>query len=176
VAIKYPFIEDILRLYAANSSRVLDIGAGTGIYESAFKAGSYSGVDIEVSANKNVFQASAKNMPFDSNSFDLAFGVASIYLVGPECLREIHRVLKSGGTFALFEYRRSVLKNLRDAAGLNHVTWSPRQLRRELSQAKFIRIRRLSHRPSMKSFYLQPIAALKLTLKGSWVIFICAKK
>jgi len=175
MAIQYPFVLEILGLYKNDSSRVLDVGAGTGIYGESFATGTYTGIDVEVSSNEKVIQASALDMPFPSDSFDMAFGVASIYLAGANCLSEIHRVLKPGGVFLIFDYQQKVLKRLRHVSNIDHAVWSPRELRSELRQAGLKQIRRISHHPVKRSYYLQPIAALKLKLRGSWVIFVCRK-
>jgi SAM-dependent methyltransferase len=175
MAIKYPFILEILDLYKSDSAKALDIGAGTGIYGDDFAPGMYTGIDVEASSNEKVIQASALDMPFPSDSFDMAFGVASIYLAGANCLSEIHRVLKPGGVFLIFDYQRKVLKRLRHHSNIDHAVWSPRELRHEIRRSGFKEIKRISHRPVYRSYYLQPISALKLNLRGSWVIFACRK-
>lgn len=175
MAIHYPFVLEILDLYKNDSSKVLDVGAGTGIYGESFAAGTYTGIDVEVSSSEKVIQASALDMPFPSDSFDIVFGIASIYLAGTNCLSEIHRVLKPGGYFLVFDYQRKVLKRLRQASNIDHAVWSPRELRSEIRQSGFKKVQRISHRPVRRSYYLQPIAALKLKLRGSWVIFVCRK-
>lgn len=175
MAIRYPFVLEILDLYKKEYSKVLDVGAGTGIYGESFAPGMYTGIDIDVSLSDKVIQGSALNMPFLPNSFDIAFGVASIYLAGPNCLSEIYRVLKPGGTFLVFDYQRKVLKRLREKSNIDHVIWSPHELRCQLRHSGFNYVKRISHRPVRRSYYLQPVIALKLKLRGSWVIFVCQK-
>lgn len=175
MAIKYTFVIEILKLYSRDFAKVLDIGAGTGIYADSFDEGMYIGIDLEVSNSNKVIQGSALNLPFVNESFDLVFGVASIYLVGPNCLGEIRRVLKPNGVFIVFDYQRKVLKKLRQNTKVDHAIWTPRELRGEIKRSGFKRIMRISHRPVKRSYYLQPISALKLKFRGSWVIFVCRK-
>lgn len=175
MAIKYPFVLEIISLYKTDSAQVLDVGAGTGVYCDSFAEGMYTGIDLEVSSCEKVIQASALNIPFPSDSFDVAFGVASIYLAGANCLSEIQRVLKPGGVLLIFDYQRKVLQRLRETSKIDHAIWSPRELRREIRQSGFMKIKRISHRPVKRSYYIQPITALKLKLRGSWVIFVAQK-
>ena len=175
VAIKYEFVEEMLSLVYKQDAVVLDIGSGRSVYKKSLKVGKYVGLDPYIHDDPSVIQASALNMPFEDSVFDLAFSVASLYLIGPDCMEEIVRVLKPGGKLLIFDYNKRVLKGLKAKTDVEHVTWSPHSLRKELNRAGLIRIQRLTHRPRIKSYYLQPISALKLKFRGSWVIFICEK-
>jgi len=50
-----------------------------------------------------VCQGSAQKLPYDSDKFDLITAVETIYFWKdlPECFKEVHRVLKKGGRFAI---------------------------------------------------------------------------
>lgn len=175
MAIKYEFIEELLSLVYKQDAVVLDIGCGKSVYKNSMKVRKYVGLDPYIHDDPNVIQASALDMPFEDSVFDLAFSVASLYLIGPDCLEEVVRVLKPGGKLVIFDYNKRVLKRLKANTDLEHVTWSPHSLRNELDRAGLTKIQRLTHRPKIKSYYLQPISALKLKFRGSWVIFICEK-
>lgn len=175
MAERYEFIEKTISLVLKPDTLVLDIGCGKSVYKPVFAQQQYLGIDPFIEDEPDVTQASAVNMPFSDSTFDLAFGVASLYLIGPECFKEVFRVLKPGGQFLIFDYNKKVLERLKSVTGMDHATWSPHELRGELKRAGLVKIRRLTHRSKIKSYYLQPISALKLRLRGSWVIFICEK-
>ena len=175
VSIKYEFVEELLSLVCKPDAVVLDIGCGTSVYRNSMKVNKYVGIDPYVHDDPSVIQASALSMPFEDSVFDLAFSVASLYLIGPDCLEEIARVLKPGGKLVVFDYKKRVLKELKAKTNVEYVTWSPHSLRGELARAGLTKVQRLTHRPKIKSYYLQPTSALKLKFGGSWVIFICEK-
>ena len=175
MAIRYKFIEELLSLASNVNDIVLDIGSGASIYKRSIKIGKYIGIDPYISDDPYVVQASALDMPFEDDTFDFAFTVAALYLIGPNSFKEILRVLKPGGKFIIFDYNKTALRILRAKTKINHVIWSPHSLRIELREAGFIKVKRLTHRPKIKSYYLQPISALKLKFGGSWVIFLCEK-
>lgn len=99
---------------------ILEIGFGNGriMQEMCAKlnSGKVHGIDIsqeminlttkrlqeEVKAGKVILQkASVEQIPADDNSFDKAFTCNTIYFWPDleECAKEVHRVLKAGGTF-----------------------------------------------------------------------------
>lgn len=104
----------------AKDAAVLDAGCGGGANIKKLLAkcpqGQVKGIDYsEVSAEKSrkvnaaaisagrceVLQASVAELPFEKETFDLVTAFETIYfwpgLV--DCFREVHRVVKSGGTF-----------------------------------------------------------------------------
>ena len=102
--------------------RVLDIGCGGGatLHRMAEKVTSghvtgvdYSAVSVETSRRNNeknissgkmdVLEGSVENLPFADDSFDKIITVESFYFWPDpqENLKEVRRVLKSGGTFLL---------------------------------------------------------------------------
>lgn len=109
--------------------RILDIACGTGDSSIAlYKSGmAVTGVDIaekmmEIAREKNnrlekqkigtplpeyVF-GSAESLPFPDNSFDgvtISFGIRN-FNRRPQCLQEIYRVIKPGGTLAILEFAK----------------------------------------------------------------------
>ncbi len=123
---------------------VLDIGCGIGLIDrlltSRFK--SITGVDVEdgVIEKARAFNPGVdyrlydgRNLPFDDNTFDLAFAVNVMHHVPTaewqNFVNELHRVVKPGGLAAIFEHNpanpatRRVVRNCifdRDAVLLPH--------------------------------------------------------
>lgn len=107
----------IARLGIAPDARVLDIGCGSGwasrLIAQQAQAGSVVGIDIsdemvrvarESSSEFSNIQfqtATAEDLPFPDNDFTHAFSMESLYYYSdiPAALKEINRVLKSGGLF-----------------------------------------------------------------------------
>lgn len=101
---------------------ILDIGCGGGatlarmskrIQTGHLTGVDYSGVSVELSRNMNtddiqrgkmdILEASVEKLPFADKTFDKIITVESFYFWPHpvENLKEVHRVLKSGGTFLL---------------------------------------------------------------------------
>jgi SAM-dependent methyltransferase len=86
----------------------LDVGCGLRPYESCFPAGSYVGVDIEVSGRDAGLKApdhyyDGRTLPFSAGNFD---GIISTQVLEhvPDphgLLAEMHRVIKPGGTLII---------------------------------------------------------------------------
>ena len=97
----------------------------------------------KVNANvldKQVFitLASAEQLPYDDGKFDLVTAVETVYFWPnlPGCLQEVHRVLKSGGRFAiLVEVVDSDSKWTSVVEGMT--AYSPEDLKRLLDEAGF---------------------------------------
>ena len=99
---------------------VLEIGAGTGTNLARYGAGVTSLTMTEPDASMlrrlerkaatspgtKVFRAPAEDLPFDDDSFDVV--VSALVLCGvsdqPRALREIHRVLRPGGSLLFIEH------------------------------------------------------------------------
>lgn len=90
------------------SERWLDVGCGLRPYESCFPAGSYVGVDIEVSGRDADLKApdhyyDGRTLPFSADNFD---GIISTQVLEhvPDprgLLAEMHRVIKPGGALII---------------------------------------------------------------------------
>jgi SAM-dependent methyltransferase len=103
----------------AKSAAVLDVGCGIGNYALKLKqhVAAYAGVDVSkecvsVAARRypdDTFRHfDGQNLPFGPGSFDFAFAVCVFHHV-PTRMRaslaaDVLRVLKPGGTFAIFEH------------------------------------------------------------------------
>ena len=92
----------------APSDRWLDVGCGLRPYESYFPAGSYVGVDVEVSGRDPAMKTpdcyyDGRLLPFADRSFDGAFSTQVLeHVADPAALlREMHRVVKPGGSLLL---------------------------------------------------------------------------
>jgi ubiquinone/menaquinone biosynthesis C-methylase UbiE len=107
----------IAKLNVQHQARVLDVGCGSGWASRIFAAqadqGSVIGIDIsdemirvaressQAFPNLEFKLASAESLPFENEAFTHAFSMESLYYYADmiKALREIHRVLKPGGTF-----------------------------------------------------------------------------
>jgi ubiquinone/menaquinone biosynthesis C-methylase UbiE len=111
-------------LLAGAAGDVLEIGAGTGInlphYGPAVSTLTLTEPEPpmlqrlqrkvdERGMHATVLRAPAEDLPFESDSFDVAVSTLVLCGVGdqPRTLRELHRVLKPGGTLLFLEHVRS---------------------------------------------------------------------
>jgi SAM-dependent methyltransferase len=150
-----------------NGWTMLDIGCGGGATLKRLlkhsKGGTAYGIDIseesvakarKVNAamlDKRVFvsRGSAKNLPYDDGKFDLVTAVETIYFWPdlPGCLKEVSRVLKPGGQFAIMvevPNTDSVWTNLVDGM----TVYTPEELKNRLSTAGFTSIQVFRKKPS----------------------------
>ena len=142
-----------------DDAEVLDIGCGGGLNIKRLlkkaKKGHVYGVDISpVSVSKSkatnkkeigkrceVYQGSAEKLPFKDNSLDLVTAFETVYFWKniEDCFREVRRVLRSGGTFAVINdpgdpgkhwekiipgmvsYRPEEIKALMEKAGFGNI-------------------------------------------------------
>jgi arsenite methyltransferase len=107
----------IARMRISPEAHVLDVGCGSGwatrlIADYAFN-GHVTGIDIsdemirvaressQSQTNADFEIASAEQLPFSDHEFTHAFSMESLYYYRniPKALKEIHRVLKPGGSF-----------------------------------------------------------------------------
>ena len=96
-----------------------------------------------------VTQGSAEKLPYDDNKFDLVTAVETVYFWPdlPNCLKEVRRVVKSGGRFAIMV---EVLEN--DSVWTDVVdgmtAYSPEQLKEMLEGAGFVKTELHRRKPS----------------------------
>lgn len=146
---------------------MLDIGCGGGatlqrLLKRSKKAKVY-GIDISEESvakakkinaealDKQVFvtQGSAEKLPYDDGMFDVITAVETVYFWPnlPHCLKEVRRVLKPGGRFAIMI---EVLDS--DSVWTNVVegmtAYSPDELQKMLNEAGFIHTELHSKKPS----------------------------
>ena len=146
---------------------MLDIGCGGGatlkrLIKKSDNAKVY-GIDIseesvakarKVNADlldKQVFvcQGSAEKLPYDDGKFDLVTAVETVYFWPnlPNCLQEVHRVLKQGGKFTiLVEVVEGDSIWTRVVEGMT--AYSPEQLKKMLDDAGFVNTEIHRKRPS----------------------------
>lgn len=121
-----PYIADFARFEAAKDKDVLEIGVGLGADHQRFAAAGarLSGVDLTERAVRHTRQrlalfglasdlrvGDAERLPFDDDTFDLVYSWGVIHH-SPEtdaAAREILRVLRPGGRFAVMIYQRRSL-------------------------------------------------------------------
>ena len=137
---------------------MLDIGCGGGATLKRLlkrsKGAQVYGIDIseesvakarKVNANvldRQVFvtQGSAEKLPYEDNKFDLVTAVETVYFWPdlPNCLKEVRRVVKPGGRFAIMV---EVLES--DSVWTDVVegmtAYSPEQLKEMLDEAGFVK-------------------------------------
>jgi len=107
----------IARMQVMGDARVLDVGCGSGwatrLLADYASNGRVTGIDISDEmirvaresstdyANVDFQVAGAEQLPFTDSEFTHAFSMESLYYYPdiPKALKEIHRVLKAGGSF-----------------------------------------------------------------------------
>lgn len=119
----YPFVEPFVDFPSWAGKRVLEVGCGQGADLSRFATNGADtfGCDFtpkhcEISrrfvgvmgGSAQVVQASAVALPYESESFDLVYSFGVLLLVQDldAAVREIHRVLKPGGTVITMFYNQ----------------------------------------------------------------------
>ena len=79
---------------------VLDLGCGRKRYKDMFNVETYIGLDIDIRCKPDVV-ASAKEIPFDDESFDVVLSTQVLSTIDDtdQVFHEVYRVLRPGGIF-----------------------------------------------------------------------------
>lgn len=101
--------------------------------------------------DKQVFvqQGSASKLPYEDAKFDLVTAVETVYFWPnlPDCLKEVHRVLRSGGQFSIMvEVVDTDSKWMSVVEGMK--AYSPEQLKELLDAAGFVKTEIHCKKPS----------------------------
>jgi SAM-dependent methyltransferase len=137
---------DQLRAEGKSEARILDIGCGTGgNLETLSKFGQAEGVDISTEALdfcrarglNNVRQGAAETLPYESESFDLVTGLDVVEHLDDDVagLREMRRVLRTGGRVLLFVPAFMFLWGVQDDVSHHRRRYTLRELKGKLQQA-----------------------------------------
>lgn len=119
----YPFVPTIVNELLPPGGRVLEIGCGAKQYRPLL-SGEYVGLDLPDSPyleDPPEIAGSAESIAAPDASFDVVFAVAT-FLIVPDikaAFAECRRVLRPGGSLAVFDYQESVCRRLR-AQDPNH--------------------------------------------------------
>ena len=116
VADDYSLRVKLLALGEKGTSKVMDLGCGSGLWRNLFNGFDYTGVDqnqaminaaMDRLPDDTFVVSNGMSLPFDDGSFDLVFTAAVIqHNQTPDkekVLAEIHRVLKPGGAYLCTE-------------------------------------------------------------------------
>lgn len=182
-----PMVEHVLRCYVPPYGPVLEFGCGAARYRRLFGE-RYTGLDLpdSVYAEGTVLDVSgdARAMPFEDASFAAVFCVCVLHLVDParQAAVEARRVLREGGPFIVFDYRRKTLEDLARKGSPHSNFWSRGQLRGLLEDAGFSRtvlpaLPTPEGRPSALARFLRswPGSALHEAVseaKGGWNVVV----
>jgi SAM-dependent methyltransferase len=96
-----PKLAEFIDEYDLQGAKALEVGAGSGVLQDMVE--DYTGLDIAATAaryfHKTFVQGSATDLPFEDDTFDLAWTVWTLeHVPNPEkAMRELRRVVKPGG-------------------------------------------------------------------------------
>src|SRR6266567_1702635 len=142
------FLEPVCSNLESNRSRILDIGCGTGAnLEMLSRFGEAEGVDVSTEALafcrerglQNVRQGEAEHLPYEDGSFDLvtALDVVEHLDDDVEGLREMRRVLRTGGRAVLFVPAFKFLWGVQDDVSHHRRRYTLEGLKRAVCEAGF---------------------------------------
>jgi len=103
--IGYKELREFIDVYQLSGKRCLEIGCGRGAFQDFVE--DYTGIDfcnsVRPCLHKPFFQASATQLPFEDNEFDVIWTIAVLeHIHNPEkALLEMRRVLRPGGLLFL---------------------------------------------------------------------------
>jgi SAM-dependent methyltransferase len=140
--------QDLRRDLNAVRPRILDVGCGTGAnLEMLSQFGEAEGVDVSPDALafcrerglKNVWQGEAEKLPFEDETFELVTALDVVEHLDDDLagLREMRRVLKSGGRALLFVPAFMFLWGVQDDISHHRRRYRIPELRRVLKESGF---------------------------------------
>jgi ubiquinone/menaquinone biosynthesis C-methylase UbiE len=159
-------LQSIKKYAPKNKMKILDVGCGTGILMKTLSSvHDVSGIDYSEDAIsfcrlrelKNVKKASANDLPFENNVFDLVTCMDVLYHVGidiEKALHEINRVLKPQGILAINLPAFSFLYSSHDRAIETAKRFTKKEVKQLLLASNF-KILKLTY----WDFFLFPIVA-----------------
>ena len=147
-----------LNKYYRNRSdlKLLDVGCGTGKNVSVLSEyGAAQGSDIANDAvvyckkrGLNITQSDVMDLKFQDRSFDVITSLGVFYHKGitddVKAMKEVHRILKQGGRFFIFDCAMMSLYGKHDLAFQGIRRYSKKELKRKLEKAGFI-VERISY-------------------------------
>ncbi len=142
------FLEPVCSNLDSDRPRILDIGCGTGAnLEMLSRFGEAEGVDVSTEALafcrerglQNVRQGEAEHLPYEDGSFDLVTGLDVVEHLDDDVkgLREMRRVLRTGGRAVLFVPAFKFLWGVQDDISHHRRRYTLEALRRVACEAGF---------------------------------------
>lgn len=142
------FVEQICREMKTERPRILDVGCGTGAnLEMLARFGEAEGVDVSPAALafcrarglERVRQGAAEELPYEDGTFDLVTGLDVVEHLDDDVagLREMRRVLKTGGRALLFVPAFMFLWGVQDDISHHRRRYTLKSLRRVVREAGF---------------------------------------
>ena len=171
---KVEFIVSYLEQYLENNHNctVLELGCGTTQYKEIIGTG-YLGLDIEQNSTNSVdIIRPASSTGLASNSVDLIFTVAMLYLSGQhlEILNESYRILKPGGRIVIFDYNSKTQKKLQTIEGhRRYPCWSRLGLRKILKENGFVSLKAIPVSNKTNNKILNFIKDIYGSYRYSWI-------
>jgi SAM-dependent methyltransferase len=146
-AILESFLEDIVRKTKIQNPHILDVGCGTGgNLEMLEKFGAAEGVDVSDDALEfckskglKVHKGLAEKLPFADESFDVVTALDVVEHLDDDIagLKEMHRVLKSGGKTLIFVPAFMWLWGVQDDVSNHRIRYTKKQIVERLQKAGF---------------------------------------
>ena len=141
-------MEEICREFVEERPRILDVGCGTGAnLQLLEKFGEVEGIDVSEEAlafcrergHRNVRHGEAEKLPFDDGSFDIVTALDVVEHLDDDLssLKEMRRVLKTGGRIVLFVPAFMFLWGIQDELSNHRRRYTLPQLVRVVREAGF---------------------------------------
>jgi len=146
-AILESFLEGIIKKSEVRNPKILDVGCGTGgNLEMLAKFGAAEGVDVSDEALEfckskglNVHKGLAESLPFADQSFDVVTALDVVEHLDDDAagLKEMNRVLKTGGRTLIFVPAFMWLWGVQDDVSNHRIRYTKRQITGRLERAGF---------------------------------------